>query len=1351
MRTTTDLHPDAANTRPRRALRRWYVIAPLALVGLVLVGLIALRIYLATPAAARLASEKLAASLGLPVQVKSVSPGFGSTGLRDVTVFEADNANGGKPWATAKEIEANTSIVGLALGKSPDHVTLRGADVTLRFDKDGALLTKMPQKTGAAKEGAKVPGVRLEGSRVTIVQEGHPDSTFAGLNADLADDNGKLTINGKIADAAWGKWSVAASLDTNSKAGSASLTTDEAVKVTPDLLRRVPFVSESVWDEVSLTSETTADVRFTFGEGGKDFRYVVTCAPRHTQVYVKEVDLTATDASGGVKVEASIVTLTGVRGNTADGTLDVDGVMNFRDSPNQLHLKVGAKGLQVKDLPKRWKIAEKVPVKGIDRGILGGNADLVLKTAKTRTTYAGTGAATVVIPHFVSGQDLTVKLQLHPREHGYEFGQAPEADDSTSLRPKAPESDVRRAVAALAMLLAQAPADAPKKDDAKKDPKAMEEPKAAPTYLDLSFSLKDVNIGELLQQLEVAVPFKINGRITFKVHASVPTATPGDLKTYRFTGTATMPRLTLEDMELEDVKAHVVYRDGILKLEDFSGRVPTPGGAKAAGGTFKGSATLGLVPAGDLVAKLDLDRLPIGQVLRLFPELAKGASGDFTGGVEFKAPAGKLRDPAGWTGSARLSAAQATALGWVVHKLDLDARLADGTLTVAKLDGVIEGATVDVSGDLRLADKYPFKGKARLGKVDLASLNKLVPALKPPVSLAGSFEAVADITGTLQPLALNAGGTASVAGLRVDQFPVEKLDFRWSVDPDRVKLTDLRSRLFGGEVTGEASVPLHAGAAGAIDLKLKGVDLAELSKQVPSAAGLKFEGKADGSVKATIPEAKPDQPRLTTAEVDVSAPKLKVRNIPAERLKANATYRQGVLNYKMEAAALGGTIELEGRYPPAPAAAEPPAEGKSQGRLSVRGVRLVKLWPALRMEKTLGPLDAEVSLNLPFDYNAEGHPVGVGTFRLDRVRYKDREITPSIRSAARLTGTELRLERIETALGIGEITGLVVINLVNVDRSRAVLHLRNVPSDKLLFALPDVARRIDAPLDVSVRTTLGREFRGGAVISTSRGKFYGLTIGSLRVPLDWELVPSQQRGSLTVRDLTGELAQGRLSGGATYEFYGDIGSRVEGHVKFTNIDLPGLLRSDSDLASLGVGQASGNFTFSGRDVRSANDLSGLLSARLGRTNLAQTPILRQIVPFLGPSGQVADEGSEVRARLANGVWNVERLALVGRTLQLYGSGTVTLAGRLNLAVTANTGRLNVSPLALRVFGINIPAMVGPVPVGLIYSASQYISNQTVNLEVTGTIDNPVVRIKAFQTLTEEAIRFFLNQKGVPLP
>ena len=121
---------------------------------------------------------------------------------------------------------------------------------------------------------------------------------------------------------------------------------------------------------------------------------------------------------------------------------------------------------------------------------------------------------------------------------------------------------------------------------------------------------------------------------------------------------------------------------------------------------------------------------------------------------------------------------------------------------------------------------------------------------------------------------------------------------------------------------------------------------------------------------------------------------------------------------------------------------------------------------------------------------------------------------------------------------------------------------------------------------------------------------------------------------------------------------------------------------------------------------------------------------------------------EVRARFGRGVVRFERFALVSSLAQLFIEGTVTLQGRLNLDVTANTGRLGINPAAPLV-RLRIPA-TGPMPVALLVQVTDYLSNRVIHLRVTGTVKSPTITVEPLSLLTEEAARFFLGRSNLPV-
>src|SRR5204862_3690349 len=117
---------------------------------------------------------------------------------------------------------------------------------------------------------------------------------------------------------------------------------------------------------------------------------------------------------------------------------------------------------------------------------------------------------------------------------------------------------------------------------------------------------------------------------------------------------------------------------------------------------------------------------------------------------------------------------------------------------------------------------------------------------------------------------------------------------------------------------------------------------------------------------------------------------------------------------------------------------------------------------------------------------------------------------------------------------------------------------------------------------------------------------------------------------------------------------------------------------------------------------------------------------------------------DLRARLAKGVVYVERLSLQDGALQVYADGNLTLQGRVNLDVTANTGKLTNIGAAL---GWRV-SPTGTIARELLKKATTALSPRLVHLHVTGTVREPTVQVTPLPLLTEQALRFFA---GVPLP
>jgi translocation and assembly module TamB len=362
-------------------------------------------------------------------------------------------------------------------------------------------------------------------------------------------------------------------------------------------------------------------------------------------------------------------------------------------------------------------------------------------------------------------------------------------------------------------------------------------------------------------------------------------------------------------------------------------------------------------------------------------------------------------------------------------------------------------------------------------------------------------------------------------------------------------------------------------------------------------------------------------------------------------------------------------------------------------------------------------------------------------------------------SDVRVTEDAIDLPEISGRFAEGTVRGRARYNLANPARSFYTLTVDGGDADAVFesFGLGGKNSPFGGRFGLNMRGNLGRELRGSGTLTFQRARVTGFDLSDLRVPFDWTYDPLLG-GRIAMRDFGGQFSGGRLNGEVNAAF-GDTVT-VEGRLRFVDLSFRALLGKFGSSSGLGSGRMNGTFNFTGRNVRSLNDVSGLLVAQLGEGPVLDAPVFNRIAEYIVPSpgsqgGLVQFNGGDLRARLVGGQFRVERLALSGPKAQLFIEGVVGLTGRLDLDVVAVTNQLGLDPRVLRAFGLRLP-LAGPVPIGLILEVASFLSNRTVRLKVTGTVDQPIVQVNVGQILTEEAIRFFLNpylpepfQRGIP--
>jgi hypothetical protein len=309
--------------------------------------------------------------------------------------------------------------------------------------------------------------------------------------------------------------------------------------------------------------------------------------------------------------------------------------------------------------------------------------------------------------------------------------------------------------------------------------------------------------------------------------------------------------------------------------------------------------------------------------------------------------------------------------------------------------------------------------------------------------------------------------------------------------------------------------------------------------------------------------------------------------------------------------------------------------------------------------------------------------------------------------------------------------------------------LERADVSRIAAAVPEL-KGMKGRLGIVVRTRIGSVMNGSGTVSLTRSGLGGADVGELRIPFDFATTPGGS-GRISVREATIHAGTGRGTGAVTVDWGMGAGARVTGALRFIDVPVKALNPSLGDNAFLGNGRLTGRFDLSGTHVRSIDDISGTLVARLNNTSAKEVPLLSNAVPYLNPLGVTKPfQFGDIRATLANGNFRIQRLALANPSAQIFAEGTVRTSGQLDLDVVAHTGQIGPDSRGFALLGLRLPAF-GPIPLSLITEVSQFVSNRTVRLTITGNVSNPSVRVNTGALLTEEAVRFLLTRYVLPAP
>jgi hypothetical protein len=943
-------------------------------------------------------------------------------------------------------------------------------------------------------------------------------------------------------------------------------------------------------------------------------------------------------------------------------------------------------------------------------------------------------------------------------------------------------------------------------------PAVQENAAPADRYWESQWTFREIDVAKLAERLRsigIDLGIPLEGNVTVQFEVGVPWTSLTDGAAYRFDGTLTSSRLVVDRFEFLDLRTTVRYRDGVATLSSLTGSAVESGEASndPTKGNFTGSGSLELVPQGDASANLKVDDISLAPITKLVASLFPSyepmlpKDGELSGDVQFRAPIKRIDDIASYDleGTFQADALELGGLPPADLKVGKVA-IRDGRLRADKIDlqttptsnpsavRMIGQADLPLTGNGSFsfevaADDLPIgqvsewiaasesseqeglvqgkldfriQGSGELNdRAEQSQWNIAGSLASPSIQVAGvdlgSFEH--DVRFTPTNFALTPRRQSSELPAR---FKVHRVESEYQLTETAFDLTSLAATLFGGQVSGQATVPHRDQEDLVVNLNFRDIR-PELRLPVSSSIELKIASTLSGELDWKVPLNRLSNPVAHRGAAKLIASSIMLGEASIGDLNANVSTNQGEFQFDLNGDLFGGTVQgnstaqliASDQWDDLPARLQ-------ASQLKFDGVSLDALVDLLARQNMglTGKATGNVSVNFA-STSGLGRVIPDTTIDLvlSQLKYRAQPLSRKLRLAGRIENDVLRIQSLRGDYADGSLSLHGLVYLVDGDRR---IHPRfdtrlvasRVDLNRGLWFLGDTADQFSGR--ASGKATVTGHTESVRVRGNVDGRdldIYGFPAGNAHSALVATANFQSSKWSVNFPSVRSRVGGGQLEGGLLLSSGRSGGVDMTSHWKTRRMDFVRLTDQLGRSSSLASGEISGEISLRGKSIQSIDDLSGRFDFQLGDTRGAAVPGLLAASRFLGPislANQSFDVG-EAKGIIGQGVVVLDEFWLGSDNALVQADGKVYLrSGRLDLNALIATGdyrdiAANFTQLAQQY------ALRSLLPASAILSVSELLRDRTLVVAVMGSTQSPVVRLRPVETFREETARFLLRE------
>ncbi len=836
---------------------------------------------------------------------------------------------------------------------------------------------------------------------------------------------------------------------------------------------------------------------------------------------------------------------------------------------------------------------------------------------------------------------------------------------------------------------------------------------------------------------------EISGEINFSTTIEIDANAPDEIAHWKIEGAVTDSVLRARGQRLENLKATLAGRDGMLHLNEVTTRFSELG-------DLSGSLAMDLTTNQLRFATLAWSDVSLESLAALVSDQAVPVGGTTAGELQLEpvdqavenrdevVPDDSPRWP--WRVMGTLRTESLSISGSPVRDYRFAVETNDSVLSVRNVEAEDAEGEFELAGSIDLRGENGFQVIAKVGRRELGDLlefarvSSSVPA---EVSdLRGTIGAEVRVAGTLQPLEWSTVGSAQVTDVFYGEKPLNNIAAEWKFSTEDWGKSAATFSIFGGEIQ---LVELSQSTPQRVAVGIRGLDAEQIAElgDWPVAVTGRLSGAASLN-DWSLAETRWAEVKLRGAATDTPVGQF-------GDLEGGTEYRNQRVSYELNGQLLDGRLTSSGSTAIAEAGL---VDTVFPVNVNINGARLSQLYARSNYFRSLREIEGELFATADFEISPSRPPLGSGRVGVQNLKWDRELLTRSVATRFQFGGGLLELDQLEADLNRGEISGRARIPVGGSASGSYELDVRKFDLQRLAQIALDDSTNINGLLDARFSGKIGRTLSGQGQIGLARAEIAGLSGQSLKVPVQFRMDPASGQGRIEMRRSQVRLFDGTVSGKAAVDFGTVLNVDIDANI--TNVETDPLINLFSGVAGQGQGRLNGRLQLNGRGIRSSRDLDGSFEGQLDRVQSFRLPLLQDLAVFLQTQTLVNRDfdSNQIRLRLNRGAIQIRELTFTNSLASIAITGTAWLDQRLDLAVATRIERFN-QPTLLDEFVQSPLGQFPGTPGSFLARAAEFVSDRIVFVHVGGTVSNPAFRLDAGQQVREEVLRFFLREANLP--